>query len=579
MFNYWGRVIIAALFSLLFLSCSKESIPNKYPNSLNIALPANINSLDPAVAYDTISSTIISQCYEQLYQYHYLKQTYTVVPLLAEGLPSISKDGRTYTITIKKGIRYHNNPAITDDRDVTAEDFITQIKRIAFAPTQSTGWWLLDKRIEGINIFRDQVKDDFSKMIKTSIKGVVAKDKYTLKIVLTSKQPEFLHYLTTNFLVPIPKEVAIYYQNNLAKTVVGTGPFTLSQLNPNQKTILLKNQNYHDERYPGNGDRFAIERGLQKDTGKKLPLLDSITLTVDEDVTSRTNKFLHGDYDFIQLPKDFYKQMIEEDGTLKSKYQQQKIELDKSSTQVYWWLSFNMKDPLFGNNLNLRKAIAHAIDFEAYINVCTNKTGLRANSILPPSILGYDPSTELPYLYDLKKAREFMKLAGYPDGKELPILKFPTRGLTKTGIEQANFFKDQLAKIGIRLEIVSLPFEDFLAGIREGKFPIFLGGWSLDYPSADNILQLLKSGNQPPGPNTSRYSNPKVDALIEQIGATESEVVRKELINQLQVIVNDDLPWVMLYYSRTFTLYQGFLKNFRFTDIIGNSFKYLDKEK
>ena len=109
-----------------------------------MSISSNLDSIDPAVSYDSVSGTVVYQVYEQLYQYSYLKRPYEIEPLLAESLPKISEDQLTITIKIKKDVLYHSDPSLKLGRTVRAEDFITQIKRLAFIPTRSTGSWLFE---------------------------------------------------------------------------------------------------------------------------------------------------------------------------------------------------------------------------------------------------------------------------------------------------------------------------------------------------------------------------------------------------------------------------------------------------
>jgi len=234
-----------------------------------------------------------------------------------------------------------------------------------------------------------------------------------------------------------------------------------------------------------------------------------------------------------------------------------------------------MHDPLLGKNLNLRKAIAHSINMDRYIQTFTNNTGQRSNSMLPPGIFGYDPSATLPYSYDLKKAREFLSKAGYPNGKNLPELVYDTRGETKTSLDQANFFKQELALIGIKLKVVTNDFQQFLEKSRTGKVQFFQDGWTLDYPDAENVFQLLITANFPPGPNASFYTNKNIDRMYEQLSKLPDGIEKKNLITKMEKTIQEQLPWIMQSYARNFILYHDSVKNFRQSDLTGNFPKYI----
>lgn len=567
-------VLSLCLIMSLTLGCTKKSI-SKDNKFLNVALTSDISTLDPVNSYDNVSGMIIYNICEQLYEYHYLNRPYELQPLLAESMPIVENNGQRYTIKLKKNIQYHDHPAFKGQpRMVKAEDFITQFKRLSYAPLNSTGWWVVDGIVKGVNDFRKTVGNDFEKFKATPISGIKAPDDHTLIIELIQPSPQFIYKLAMSFISPVPLEVIEHDKNDLSHNPIGTGPFLLKKMDT-KEISLVKFPNYHESFYPSTGDRFTNSRGLLKDSGEKLPFLEGINFIVVNDNITRWEKFNQGQLDFIVLPQEFYGQVFDDVGNLKEEIKAKNIRLQTIPTLTYWWLAFNMKDPLLGKNLNLRKAIAHAVDMNKYIQLFTNNTGQRANSILPPGILGYDPSATLPYDYNLDKARDFLAKAGYPEGKNLPELVYDTRAESKISNDQAEYFKTQLALIGIKLKIVKNNFKQYLEKSRTGHLQFFQDGWTLDYPDAENIYQLLISVNHPPGPNASFYSRPDLDEMYEKLSKLQDGEEKKALILKMEKIVNDDLPWVMQYYSRNFILYHDYVKNYRPSDLIWGYPKYI----
>ena len=141
---------------VLLIGCTNNS---KKSDTLEISLPGEISSIDPAGCYDTICYIPVAQVYETLYEFDYLKRPYSLRPLLAEGMLTISSDRKTYHFKIKKGIKYHASPLLPKNRELKAQDFINQIKRLAFlGTTNSRGFWLFDGKIKGINEWRNKVQ-------------------------------------------------------------------------------------------------------------------------------------------------------------------------------------------------------------------------------------------------------------------------------------------------------------------------------------------------------------------------------------------------------------------------------------
>jgi len=133
----------------------------------------------------------------------------------------------------------------------------------------------------------------------------------------------------------------------------------------------------------------------------------------------------------------------------------------------------------------------------------------------------------------------------------------------------------ELGVIGVKAKINANTFPVFLERSRRGELQFWHGGWILDYPDAENILQLLASSNFPPGPNSTQYANKKVDELFEKIRYMEEGDAKHALMAQLEKEVHHDLPWVMLYYTRNYVLSQNKVLNYRYSDIISNYLKYV----
>lgn len=569
------KVLLIA--SLFFLSCTKQKGTGDASNTLYYPLSGEVSTLDPANSYDVISASVVYQCVEPLYQYHYLKRPYTLVPLLADGMPKIEQNGLRYIIKIKKNIAYHADPSFKGEkRFVKAQDFITQIKRLAFIPNASNGWWLFDGKIKGINEFRDSVKSDLNKFYETDIEGLKAPNDHTLIIDLSEPYPQMLVALAMSFTAPIPVEVVKEYDNKLADKIIGTGPFMLEKWNRLSGITLVRNPEYHTSYYPSQGDRLAHSRGLLKDAGKQLPFLERIEFKIMKESQTRWLNFLAKKIHLLKnIPKDNYGDAVNAQGGLRKELKKQNIQLQAFPTLTYWWLSFNMQDSLFAKNKNLRLAIAHAFDYDRHIELFTNNIGQKANSIYPPGIPGYNPSNILPYRYDLKKAKEYLKAAGYPDGKGLPEITFDVRGTSAHNRQQGEFLKGQLEKIGIKIKVNTNTFPDFLKKAKSGELQFWQDGWAMDYPDAENVLQLLLKKNFVPGPNVTYYHNPKFERLFGELKFLPEGKRKWDLMKKMEQTVLDDLPWVMQYYARNYVLFHGNLKNFRHSDLIYNNMKYL----
>lgn len=568
------KIFLLTLF--LIISCTKNDSVSKKKNELNYALTSNISTLDPALSYDTTSAKVVYQVYETLYEYDYLLTPYQLRPLLASEMPAISSDKLTYTIKIKKGVKYHDSASFEDkNRTLKAQDFINQIKRLAYKPTGANGWWLFENKIEGLDKFREESKKDLSDFFSFKVPGLSAPDDHTLVIKLKRPYPQMIYALAMAFTTPVPEEVIRFKNNDLNHEAVGTGPYNFEKWEKGLKVTLKKFDNYHGSKYPASGDRFANENDLLKDRGKDLPFIDKINFYVIKEDQTRWLKFLNKEIDIMVLTKDHFPVALNNEGELSDEFKSKGIKLQISPTLTYWWLSFNMRHPFLSKNLNFRKAVAHAVNINEYIQKFTNNIALKANSIYPPGVIGYSPSNSLPYTYDIEKAKEYLKLAGFPGGKGLPVFNYDIRSSSTNARQMGEFIQRELERVGIKVKLVLNSFPGFLNKARTGQLEIWQGGWAMDYPDPENVIQLLISKNHAPGPNSSLYKNAEVDKLYEQLAHAKNREEVLEITEKVQNIVSKDLPWVMQYFSRNYVLYHGYVKNFRQSDLVSNNFKYL----
>jgi len=564
-------IVFIALVGGLYLSSTQNS-DDKKNQEISLALSSKVKTFDPAKAFDDDSLLLISQSLEPLYQYHYLKRPYEVIPALAEGMPIISDGGRVYTIKIKKGIKYHSKTSFFKvQKEVTAHDFVMQIKRMAFKGTESLGTWLFSGKIKGFNEFTRKAGDKLENLYSMKIPGVSVIDDYTLRIELLNPEPNLLFFLSMNFVSPVPEEVVRHYKNDLSEVLIGTGPYYLKKFN-DEKYTFFRNDDFRKEMYPSTGDRYANTQKLLSSTNKVVPFIDSVVFKVFQSDEDKWDAFMEKDLDILSVPKKYLDIVSNNDNNFQKLKNKNNFVVKYFSTISSRWLSFNMRDKVLGQNLKLRQAIANAINFDEYISILTNNTNLRANSIYNPSIPGYEPSKELPYKYDLEKAKRLMKESGV----ENLNLTYSTRG-TQTIYElEATLLKKYLAKIGIDLKIEVLSFSEFLKKGRAGELQFFTDNWIYDYPDAENNIQLLISKNIP-GINKSGYSSQAVDKFYDKLAKTLDLDQRVSIMKKVEQEVNNDLHWIMLMYDSSYILHSKKIKNFRKSFFIRNYVKFIEK--
>jgi len=536
----------------LLLSCFKK-IQNDFSDQINFPLSSDISSLDPAIAFDEVSLTILYQVYEPLFEYDYNSPNPTLIPLLAKKMPDVSDDLLTYTFYIKENISYHPHPDLDPGRTVKAKDFVTQIKRLAYTPLKGQGFWLFEGKVEGIDQFKKNTQS-LDQLFNNKISGIKIIDDHSFSIKLIKPYPQMLYAMAMAFTVPIPEEILKKNNNLLENFEIGTGPFVLDTFKRSHKILLKKYDKYHNP---------------------ALPKVGKIHFPFMKESQTRWLNFLNNKIDFFSIGKSHFDLILNKNGELKPELAKKNFKLIKAPSLTYWWFSFNMGNSVFSKNKNLRLAFAHAINRTKYIELFTNNTAQIANSIYHPTNFGYSSDNFNNFSFDLEKAKKFLAAAGYPNGKGLAQITLDTRSSASEALHQAEFIKSQLQKIGVELKIETNTFEGFLRKARKGELEFWLDGWHLDYPDSENILQLLSSKNHPPGVNSTYYKNSSFDGLFEELKITPNNPRKVELMRKLEKIVQDNLPWAMLFYSRSYSIFHNRIKNYKSHPMATNKLKYL----
>ena len=570
---------------LLLTNCShKEN--DTHLQIFHGTLSDDIKTWDPANAYDGISLAVVPNIYQTLYEYDYLSRDYRLIPLLAADVPKVSKDQLTYTIRLKPGVFFQDDPCFISSqgkgRELVAEDFIYGWKRLADSALQSQGWWIFDGKIAGINTFRDRLKqatntEQVHNTYKEVIEGVRALDQHTLQIRLTRPYPQLLSVLAMTFTAPIAEESVRAYgdsHGSLLDHAIGTGPFILKNWERNRRIVLERSPHYHTDFYPTQGDSVFKVNGLLKDTGKTLPFLDRVEFEVIRESQPRWLNFLKGSRDVLQLSKDHFQQAISARTNLSTELASKGLRLHIESGIVFRYVSFNVKDPLLSNKF-LRQALASAINREDLIETFTNGTGQKMSSALPPGVPDRPIDARLKYDYNLDRAKELLAKAGYPAGKGLPLLTLDLRGGDSTNRQMGEFYQRQWSAIGVQVHVITNTFPLYLEKQSKGQFQIADGAWAMDYPDPENVYQLLYGPNDAPGPNETHFNHPEMNRLYQEMAKLSAGTKRADLIRRMDEIVQEESPWAMLYYQSTYMLSQPWLFNYRARELATQKLKYL----
>ena len=662
------RNLLSCGIAALLLTACGEVWNDPYPandagrNILYSAFTDRPKHLDPAQSYTEDEATFTAQVYEPPLQYHYLKRPYQLVPATLQQVPVprfYDASGRelpadappaqiaesVYDLTLQPGIRYQPHPAfavdakgqpvylgdqvtagresmadfpLTGSRELTADDYIYQIKRLAHPRLHSPIFGMMAEKIVGLKALGDTLAkanearsgDGWLDLDRFPLAGVARVDRYTWRIRIQGKYPQFLYWLAMPFFAPVPREVDRFYAQPgmAAKNLtldwwpVGTGPFMLTENDPNRRMVLSRNPNFHGQTYPCEGEAGDRAAGLLDDCGKPLPFIEQAVFTREKEAIPYWNKFLQGYFDASGISSDSFDLAVRinvgGDVGLTDEMQAKGIRLLTSVKASTFYMGFNMLDPVVGGlearATKLRQAISIAIDQEEFISIFQNGRGIAAQGPLPPGIFGYEPGEAglNHVVYDwvdgqarrkgVDVARRLMAEAGFPNGRDARsgaplVLNLDTTGGGMGEKSRLDWLIRQFAKIDVQLVVRSTDFNRFQEKLRKGNVQLYYLGWNADYPDPENFFFLLdgheaKVGSG--GENASNYANPAFDRLFARMKNMDNTPARLAIIREMNALLQHDAPWVFGLHPKSYTLGHRWLKNRKPNDVGNNILKY-----
>lgn len=489
-----------------------------------------ISSLDPIHAETEANVHIISQFYNGLFEYD---EKLHLQPCLAEAY-DISADGKTYTIALKKGVFFHDNPAFFEGRgrELKASDVVFSFKRLLDPASGSAGGW----------VFKDRMlKNSDGTVSDTCFMEI---DEYALKIYLQEPFMPFLQLLTMPFTYIVPEEAVKMY-GDLKKNPVGSGAFIFGEWLEYNYMRLRKNP-------------FYFKRNL---SGQQLPLIDAVEVSFMTDEHDAFKAFENNKIDYISgLTSEYINKVINKDGTINADFSN-KYHIDKVPIINTEYIGILLDNKQYADNPNhplldirVRKALNYVINREEIIEELRRNLGKPAHGGLVPPILSGDENAIKGYSYNPKKAEELLAEAGYPKGKGLPELTFYT---IPSAFYLAEYVQAKFRQFGIQSKIEINNGPGHIGLINTGQAKIFRVRWLADYPDAENYLALFNSKNLAPGPNKTRYVNPAYDSLYAKACAEKVDSTRKKLYRQMEQMMMDDAPVIPIYYDEALQLSQN----------------------
>ena len=553
--------------------------------------PAAEEGFDPQAAHDLYSGSIEQAIFETLLTYDYMARPSKIVPMTAEALPEITDGGKTYTIRLKKGIRFAADAAFKGQpRELVAEDYAYSYKRLMDPRIHSPWSWLLENKIVGLDEAAARAKKTGKFDYDTKIPGLEVVDRYTLRIHL--KQPDYnLSYVLAHEPTSaVAREVVEMYADAGGRVManpVGTGPYKLAKWIRSSKIFLEANPDFRgfvwDFRAGADPEDARIVAEMK---GKKMPQVGRVEVSIMEEDQSRLLAFQKGELDLMNLEGPLAPKVLN-GGTLTPEMQQQGVRLSRFVDPELMYHYWNLMDPVVGGlsteKIALRRAMAMAYDVEEEIRIVRNGQAVEAAYPIPPGVVGHDPNYRGIIKYDPTEANALLDKFGYtkakdgwrtlPDGKPL-VIRYASRP-DSLGRQQDEMWKKALDSIAIRMEIQKDKFPELLKLEKQCKLQMRTASWIADYPDADNFMQLLYGKNVHQSNNACAVI-PEFDRLYEQSVRMQDGPERDKLYRQMTRIMEVYAPWRLDISRYRNMLVQPRILGYKKHPVLHSEWQYID---
>jgi oligopeptide transport system substrate-binding protein len=509
-------VVFAFVASILFTSTPQnasalQGIPEEQALVYSGGESTNLREYDPATTHGSGDKLAFSGLVS-------LDPRLNVTPDIAETW-EVSEDGTIYTFHIRENARFH------DGRAVTAEDFVYSWER-AVSPqlgSDTASTYLGD--ILGVHEMMAGQADHIS--------GLEVIDEHTLQVTIDEPKPYFIMKLTypTAFVLD---QANVESGEDWVHRPNGTGPYQLIEWQSGEYILYGANL------------EFYLNAPSIPYVIIKLFAGDSVRLYETGDVDVAGVSIYNADR-FLDPAEPLHDELVSGVGLCTS------------------YITFDTTQPPF-DDINVRKAFSMAFDRELYIDVVLRGKALPAVGPYPPGLPGF--SYDLKGLeYDPEEARALLQQSKYGGPQGLPPIVYTDAGIGNyVNLDVAAMAEMWQQNLGVTITVENIEYDHFYDQIYSGNHgQLVSGGWCADYPDPENFADVLfHSGSNM---NQGGYSNPQLDALLEEARVERDVTTRMAMYQEAQQMIVDDAPVLFTTHSLSYELVKPYLKGFVFTPI------------
>jgi peptide/nickel transport system substrate-binding protein len=509
-------------------------------------------SLNPIAVNEIVGFHIGTQLFEGLVKFD--QSDLSIKPAIARSW-DINENQTEWTFHIRQGVMFHADPCFADGkgRALTAKDFKICFDKLCTADPNNAQFDVTFKdRVVGANESFEASKTGKN----LSVAGVKVIDDSTLTITLKTPFAGFLNVLAMPGCWAYPKEALDKYALDMRVHPVGTGPFQLETVKEGEVLIMKKNPNYY---------------GVDKD-GNKLPYLDGLKYTFIREKKAEILEFKSGNLDMVyRLPVEIVPEIL---GDLEhAKDRKTEFQILNSTAFNTNYLGFNTTSAAF-NKKEVRLAFNFAIDRHKIADFTLQGEGNSGDYGIVPYVEafekdGYDFKGLKGYTLDVDKAREYLKKAGYPDGKGFPKVTLQINSGGGNNILIAEVVQKMLKEnLNVDVDINTVPFAEHIDQVQSGKVDFFRFAWIADYPDPETFLTVFYGKHVPTSAteksfiNYTRFKNARFDSLFAASFTEPDKAKRYAMLSRAEQVLLDEAPFMPIFYDENFRLEQLNVRNF-----------------
>lgn len=426
------------------------------------------------------------------------------VPALAESY-EVSDDGLTYTFHLRKGVKWHTTKYFKPTRDFNADDVVFTFDRLANKNNPFNKAYPVE-----FPYYSDMSLD-------TTIKSVEKVDDYTVKFVLNNVDAAFIQTMampitTINSKEYADKLLAEGKADLINQQPIGTGPFIFERYQKDASIRYKANKQYWNK--------------------EDMPLVNNLVFAITKDAAVRYQKLKAGECDIMSYPLP---------ADIEGMKQDKAIQVLSNPGFNIGFIAYNTeKSPL--DKVEVRQALDFAINKPAIISAVYGGQGQLAVNPMPVTQWSYNKNIQS-RTQDLEKAKSLLAKAGYPDGFSATLWSLPVqRPYNPNGRLMAEMLQSDWAKIGVKVNITTFEWGEYLKRARTGEHQIVMSGWTGDNGDPDNWVGNLFGCNAIGGSNYSRFCYKPFQDLLDQAKKLTDVGERTKLYEKAQEIFFEQTP-------------------------------------